>query len=332
MTSPLFHTMDISKSSFLITGGSGFIGSNIVAYLVSHNAGKVRILDNLLTSSIENIRSFLDLPNVEFIEGDIRDSETCAKACRGIDYVSHQAALGSVPRSVKDPQTTHAINSTGFLNMIVAARDANVKRFVYASSSSVYGDHPVLPKVEAETGKPLSPYAVSKKSNELYASVFASTYGMEVIGLRYFNIYGPNQSPDGAYAAVIPLFMQAVLDNKSPFIDGDGEQTRDFTYVENAVQANMRALLVQDPEALNQIYNVAVGERSSINELFNNIARLGQSNLKATHRATRPGDIQNSLADISKAKKLLGYSPSIHLAEGLNRTFEWFRKSAIKSN
>ena len=332
MTSSLFHNIDISKSSFLITGGSGFIGSNIVEYLVINHAGKIRILDNLLTSSIENIRPFLDLPNVEFIEGDIRDPETCSKACKGIDYVSHQAALGSVPRSVKDPQTTHAINSTGFLNILVAARDANVKRFVYASSSSVYGDHPVLPKVEEETGRPLSPYAVSKKSNELYASVFAGTYSMEIIGLRYFNIFGPNQSPNGPYAAVIPLFMQAVLDNKSPFIDGDGEQTRDFTYVENAVQANMRAMLTQESKALNQIYNVAVGERSSINELFNHIAILGQSNLKATHRETRAGDIQNSLADISKAKKLLGYTPSIHLPEGLKRTFEWFRKSAIKSN
>ncbi len=332
MTSSLFHTIDISKSSFLITGGSGFIGSNIVGYLVANRAGKIRILDNLLTSSIENIRPFLDLPNVEFMEGDIRDPETCSKACKGIDYVSHQAALGSVPRSVKDPQTTHAINSTGFLNILVAARDAMVKRFVYASSSSVYGDHPVLPKVEAETGRPLSPYAVSKKSNELYASVFAGTYGMEIIGLRYFNIYGPNQSPNGPYAAVIPLFMQAVLDNESPFIDGDGEQTRDFTYVENAVQANIRAMLTQESKALNQIYNVAVGERSSINELFNHIARLGQSELKARHRETRAGDIQNSLADISKAKNLLGYTPSVLLPEGLKRTFEWFRKSAIKSN
>ncbi len=327
-----FHTIDISKNSFLITGGSGFIGSNLVEYLVAHKAGHVRILDNLLTSSIENIRPFLDLPNVEFLEGDIRDSEICAKACKGIEFVSHQAALGSVPRSVKDPQTTHAINATGFLNMLVAARDAKAKRFVYASSSSVYGDHPVLPKREAETGNPLSPYAVSKKSNELYARVFADTYNMEIIGLRYFNVFGPNQSPDGPYAAVVPLFIQSVLDNKAPFIDGDGEQTRDFTYVENAVQANILALFNTNPESLNQVYNVAVGERSSINQLFNLIAGLCESTLRPNYRASREGDIKNSLADISKAGNLLGYKPSVYLAEGLEKTFEWFRKSTINSN
>jgi UDP-N-acetylglucosamine 4-epimerase len=332
MSNSPFHTIDLSKSSFLITGGSGFIGSNLVEYLVNHKAGRIRILDNLLTSSRDNIRPFLDLPNVEFIEGDIRDPETCAKACKGIDYVSHQAALGSVPRSVKDPQTTHAINSTGFLNMLVAARDAKVKRFVYASSSSVYGDHPVLPKKETETGNPLSPYAVSKKSNELYARVFAETYNMEIIGLRYFNVFGPNQSPDGPYAAVVPLFIQAVLDNKAPFIDGDGEQTRDFTYVENAIQANIRAMLNTHVSALNQVYNVAVGERSSINQLFNLIAKQCDSNLKPNYRASRAGDIKDSLADISKAKELLGYDPQVKLAEGLEKTFEWFRSSTINSN
>lgn len=332
MSQALFHKKDFSKYSFLITGGSGFIGSNIVAYLVAHKARHIRILDNLLTSSIENIRPYLEIPNVEFIQADIRDPETCAKACAGIDFVSHQAALGSVPRSVKDPQTTHSINSTGFLNMLIAARDAKVKRFVYASSSSVYGDHPVLPKKESETGNPLSPYAVSKKSNELYARVFADTYKMEIIGLRYFNVFGPNQSPEGAYAAVIPLFMQAVLENKSPNIDGDGEQTRDFTFVENAVQANILAMLTDESKALNQIYNVAVGERASINQLFKLIADLGQSDIKATHRESRAGDIKDSLADISKAKNLLGYQPSIHIAEGLKRTFEWFRNSTINSD
>jgi UDP-N-acetylglucosamine 4-epimerase len=324
-----FHSEDLSNHLFLITGGSGFIGSNIVEYLLDHNAGRVRVLDNLLTSSKDNIEKFIGLPNFEFIEGDIRDLDTCHLACKGITHISHQAALGSVPRSVKDPIATHSINATGFLNMLVAARDAGVKQFVYASSSSVYGDHPTLPKVEAETGNPLSPYAVSKKTNELYANVFATTYNMNIIGLRYFNVFGPNQSPAGAYAAVIPLFMQAVLDHKSPMIDGDGEQTRDFTYVENAVQANMRAMLTTNAKALNQVYNVAVGERISVNELFNMIAALTNSDLKPTHRETRPGDIRNSLADISKAKENLAYSPTVKAAEGLKRTFEWFRHHAV---
>lgn len=325
------HSQDLSKFSFLVTGGSGFIGSNLVTYLLKYNAGKVRVLDNLLTSSIENIKPFLGLPNFEFIEGDIRDTATCEKACKGIDLVSHQAALGSVPRSVKDPQATHSINSTGFLNMLVAARDAGVKRFVYASSSSVYGDHPVLPKKENETGNPLSPYAVSKKTNELYAKVFATTYNMEIAGLRYFNVFGPNQSPEGPYAAVIPLFMQAVLDHKSPFIDGDGEQTRDFTFVENAVQANICAMLSTNKNAMNQVYNVAVGEKASVNELFSLIAKLTNSDLKPTYRETRAGDIRDSLADISKAKELIGYNPTVRIGEGLKITFDWFRTSGINS-
>ena len=328
---PKFHTEDLSKHSFLITGGSGFIGSNLVEYLIEHNAGKVRVLDNLLTSSRVNIEKFIGLPNFEFMEGDIRDLETCHIACQGIHYVSHQAALGSVPRSVKDPIATHSINATGFLNVLVAARDANVKQFVYASSSSVYGDHPTLPKVESETGNPLSPYAVSKKTNELYASVFSSTYKMRIVGLRYFNVFGPNQSPEGAYAAVIPLFMQAVLDDKSPMIDGDGEQTRDFTYVENAVQANIRAMLVKDEDALGQVYNVAVSDRISVNQLFAMIANLTDSKLKPTHRETRPGDIRDSLADISKAKKFLHYEPTIRAQEGLKRTFEWFRNVGVNT-
>ena len=327
-----FHTQDLTKLSFLITGGSGFIGSNLVEYLIKYNAGKVRVLDNLLTSSIDNIKPFIGLPNFEFIEGDIRDTEMCRKACENIDLVSHQAALGSVPRSVKDPQATHSINATGFLNMLVASRDAGVKRFVYASSSSVYGDHPVLPKKEEETGNPLSPYAVSKKTNELYANVFASAYNMQIAGLRYFNVFGPNQSPEGAYAAVIPLFMQAILDHKSPFIDGDGEQTRDFTFVENAVQANICAMLSANKEALNQVYNVAVGEKASVNELFAVIANLSNSDLKPLYRERRAGDIRDSLADISKARKLIEYNPLIRMDEGLRITFDWFKKSAVKTN
>jgi UDP-N-acetylglucosamine 4-epimerase len=215
--------------------------------------------------------------------------------------------------------------------MIIAARDAKVKRFVYASSSSVYGDHPGLPKKEEQTGNPLSPYAVSKKTNELYARVFAETYIMEIIGLRYFNVFGPNQSPDGPYAAVIPLFMQNLLENKAPFIDGDGEQSRDFTYVENAVQANIRALFANNPEALNRIYNVAVGERVTVNELFNEIAGLLNSGVKPVYRNTRPGDVRDSLADISAAKKFLGYEPTIRMKEGLSYTMDWFRQSIIKT-
>lgn len=322
-----FHHGSLRDITFLVTGGSGFIGSNIVHYLVSHQAGRIRILDNLLTSSLSNIEPFLHLPGVEFIEGDIRDPETCAKACEGVDLVTHQAALGSVPRSVRDPLSTHAINSTGFLNMLIAARDARVKRFVYASSSSVYGDHPVLPKREDETGNPLSPYAVTKKTNELYARVFAETYGMEIMGLRYFNVFGPNQSPEGPYAAVIPLFMKAALEKTAPNIDGDGEQTRDFTFVENAVQANIRALFTTDPEANNRVYNVAIGERITVNELYNLIAELTGSQVRPHYRERRAGDIRDSLADISLAKKHLGYNPTIRTRDGLDQTLSWFRQT-----
>lgn len=320
-----YHSQSLENYSFLVTGGSGFIGSNLVAYLIQHNAGKVRVLDNLLTSSLNNIKHFIDSDQVEFIEGDIRDLDTCKKVCEGINFVSHQAALGSVPRSVKDPIATHSINATGFLNMLVAARDAGVNRLVYASSSSVYGDHPALPKKEEDTGNPLSPYAVSKKTNELYARVFGEAYGMQLIGLRYFNVFGPNQSPDGPYAAVIPLFIESVLNHKAPFIDGDGEQTRDFTFVENAVQANIRAFFTEHPDAINQVFNVAVGERASINELFRQIAAATTSDLQPNYRERRAGDIRDSLADISKSQKLLGYQPTITLNEGLKRTFQWFK-------
>jgi UDP-N-acetylglucosamine 4-epimerase len=327
----LFHNNDLGKHSFLITGGAGFIGSNIVKYLMDNKAGKVRVLDNLATGFIKNFSEYQGQSNFEFIIGDIRDTEACKSACEGIDFVSHQAALGSVPRSIKDPQNTHSVNATGFLNIIVAARDAKVKRFVYASSSSVYGDHPALPKIESQIGNPLSPYAVSKKTNELYASVFAETYSMEVIGLRYFNVYGANQSPDGPYAAVIPLFIQNILDNRPPYIDGDGNQSRDFTHVENAIQANIKAMFSSNKETLNKIYNVAVGERVTVNELFKTIAGLINSDLKPVYRDSRPGDVKDSLADISAAKKYLGYEPTIRLKEGLALTLEWFRQSTIKS-
>ncbi len=326
-----FHNQPLSNKSFLVTGGCGFIGSNIVEYLTRHGAGRVRVLDNLATGFEENISQIthvggLSAP-IEMMKGDITDAETCARACESMDYVLHQAALGSVPRSIKNPAATHAANVTGFVNTLVAARDAGVKRLVYASSSSVYGDHAALPKREEVTGNVLSPYAATKMMNELYAHVFARTYNMELIGLRYFNIFGPNQSPEGAYAAVIPLFMQSVMTNTAPFIDGDGEQTRDFTFVENAVQANIRALFTENKNALNQVYNVAVGENASVNTLYNMIAALRNSDLKPVHREARAGDVRNSLADISKAKALLGYEPTVMMEEGLKRTFEWFSKT-----
>lgn len=328
---PAYHTSDLSKYSFLVTGGAGFIGSNIVKYLLENKAGKVVVLDDLSTGFSKNIESYKQHKAFTFLDGDIRDLDACRRSCNSVDYVFHQAALGSVPRSINDPLNTHSVNATGFLNMILAARDAKVKRFIYASSSSVYGDHTGMPKVEELTGNPLSPYAVSKKTNELYARVFAESYSMEVIGLRYFNVFGPNQSPDGPYAAVIPLFIQKLLDNKSPFIDGDGEQSRDFTYVENAVQANIRAVFTTNPQALNKIYNVAVGERVTVNELFRVIAELLSSDVKPIYRNNRPGDVRDSLADISAAKKFLAYEPTMRLKDGLSLTLEWFRKSIVKS-
>ncbi|MCB0468594.1 MAG: NAD-dependent epimerase/dehydratase family protein, partial [Aequorivita sp.] len=267
MTNPIYHTTDLSKLTFLITGGAGFIGSNLVAYLLENNAKKVRVLDNLATGFMKNLEPFQNNPRFEFTEGDIRDLETCKKAIEGIDYVSHQAALGSVPRSINDPLTSNEVNVTGFLNMLVAQKESKtVKRMVYAASSSTYGDSKNLPKVEETIGKPLSPYAVTKLVNELYADVFYKTYGTQTIGLRYFNVFGPNQSPTGAYAAVIPLFMQALKDEKAPTINGDGEQTRDFTFVQNAVQANVRAFFAKE-EAINEVFNVAFGERISLNTL-----------------------------------------------------------------
>ena len=324
MYKTLFHKQDLKNYSFLITGGAGFIGSNIVEYLLKHNAGKVRVLDNLSTGFKKNIEPFLSLPNFEFIEEDICDLATCQKACTGIDFVSHQAALGSVPRSVKNPLATHEVNVTGFLNMLIAARDEQVKRFIYASSSSVYGDSKTLPKTEDKIGNPLSPYAVTKQTDELYAKVFALNYGMKIIGLRYFNVFGPRQSPEGAYAAAIPLFMDALLKNQSPYINGDGEQTRDFTFVENAIQANVRAFFASD-DATKKTYNVAVGDRISVNELFKTIQRHVGSAKEAIHREERAGDIKDSLADISLAKKYLKYSPTIKFSEGIKITLEWFK-------
>ncbi len=320
----VFHSADISGKSFLVTGGAGFIGSHIVAYLLANGAGKVRVLDNLSTGSIKNVDLFRNNAAYEFLHGDIRDAETCAKACAGIDHVSHQAALGSVPRSVKDPVTSNDVNVSGFITMITAAKDAGVKSFVYASSSSVYGDEPGLPKVEHKTGNLLSPYAVTKKTNELYASVFRELFGLRVIGLRYFNVFGPRQYPDGPYAAVIPLFIAGIMKGTPVYINGDGEQTRDFTFVENAVQANIRGMLTENEAAFGEVYNIAVGANFSVNYLYHSICELLGKDQQPVYRDPRSGDIRNSLADISKAVQLLGYSPTKKFTDGLKLTVDFF--------
>ncbi len=320
-----FHTQDLSSKSFLVTGGAGFVGSHIVEYLLQHGAKKVRVLDNLATGSEKNIEPFSAYPAFEFLPGDIRNLATCQEACGGMDYVSHQAALGSVPRSVKDPVTSNEVNVSGFVNIITAAKDAGVSTFVYASSSSVYGDEPNLPKLEERIGNLLSPYAVTKKTNELYAAVFHQLYGLKTIGLRYFNIFGPRQDPDGPYAAVMPLFVSGILAGTPVYINGDGGQTRDFTYVDNAVQANMRAMLCTNDAAFGEACNIAVGENFSVNFLYESIRELLGKEHQPTHREAREGDIRNSLADISKAQRLLGYQPTDRFSEGLKKTVEFFR-------
>lgn len=309
----------------LITGGAGFIGSNLVEELLKNaEVSKVRVLDNLATGFVHNLTAFEGDSKFEFVQGDIRNYETCYEVCKDIDAISHQAALGSVPRSIKDPLLTNEVNITGTLNIYTAAKELGVKRVVYAASSSTYGDHPGLPKVEDKIGLPLSPYAVTKYVSELYASVYARTYGTEFVGLRYFNVFGPKQDPNGAYAAVIPLFMKAVLDNEPPLINGDGETSRDFTYVANAVQANVKAIFTRDKEAINQVYNIAFGERTTLNELFEYIKEVAGSDLAPKYGAERAGDVRHSLADISKAKKLLGYDPAISVKQGLKIAYEWY--------
>jgi UDP-N-acetylglucosamine 4-epimerase len=319
-----YHTEDLSKYSFLITGGAGFIGSNLVAYLLKYGAGKVRVLDNLATGFMANLEGFRDHNAFEFMEGDIRDPESCKKAMDGIDYVSHQAALGSVPRSINDPVTSNAVNVSGFLNMLVAQNETpSVKKMVYAASSSTYGDSKSLPKIEDKIGNPISPYAVTKLVNELYADVFYKTYGTPTIGLRYFNVFGPNQSPTGAYAAVIPLFMQALKDEVSPTINGDGEQTRDFTFVENAVQANIRAFFATE-EATNQVFNVAYGNRISLNELWSSLKDISGKDIEANYGPPRKGDVRDSLANIEKARRLMNYNPEFSVRDGLKTTWKHF--------
>jgi len=322
-----FHTDDLSKYAFLVTGGAGFIGSHIVEYLLTFGAKKVVVLDNLLTGFYKNIKDFEQKPAFQFIEGDIRDLEICRRACEGVDYVLHQAALGSIPRSIEDPLTVHAVNVTGFLNILLAARENGAKRLIYASSSSVYGDNQQLPKKEAHIGRPLSPYAATKQADELFADCFTRVYNMQIIGLRYFNVFGPRQHPEGPYAAAIPIFIKALLNNEEVFIYGDGKQTRDFTFVANIVQANIKAVFTNDKSALTQIYNVGFGKNASILDLYAILNEHIGAEKEPEFKAVRIGDVQHSLADISKAKKYLAYNPGIGLKEGLIMTVKYFKNS-----
>ena len=318
----------ISQSSFLITGGAGFIGANLVELLLGLGAKKVRVLDNLSNGYYTNIEGFVGLPNFEFMEGDILDIETCRKAVAGMDYISHQAALGSVPRSVEDPVTSNEVNIGGHLNMLVAAKESHsLKRMVYAASSSSFGDSEALPKVEGNEGKPLSPYAVTKWVNELYGDVFSRVYGLHTIGLRYFNIFGPKQNPNNPYAAVIPLFMKAAMEGTSPKINGDGTNSRDFTFVQNALQANIKAMLDTEELSEHEVVNIAVGDRTNLVELWEAIAAAAGTDVQPVFGPPRAGDIPHSLASIEKAKGLFGYDPQFRLREGITITFDWFKKT-----
>ncbi len=326
MYEEIYHTIDIRNSKFLITGGAGFIGSNLVEYLLKNNAGLVRVLDNFSTGHKSNIDTFFTYSNFELIEGDIRILSDCIKAVDEIEYVFHEAALGSVPRSIIDPITSNDVNISGFLNMLCSIKESStVKRLVYAASSSTYGDHKELPKVENRIGNPLSPYAVTKYVNELYAQVFASTYGIETVGLRYFNVFGQRQDPNGAYAAVIPLFIKALMNGDPIYINGDGNQSRDFTYIDNVVQANIKAMFVQDSSALNQIYNVAYGERTTINDMLDTISKIENRSADKRFRDSRVGDVMHSLADIDKAKHLLKYNPQYDFKSGLIETYKYYK-------
>ena len=319
-------TKRISQNSFLITGGAGFIGSNLVELLLGLGAKKVRVMDNLSNGYYTNIQGFMELPNFEFMEGDIRDLETCRKAVAGMDYISHQAALGSVPRSVEDPVSSNDVNIGGHLNMLVAAKESpTLKRMVYAASSSSFGDSEALPKVEGNEGKPLSPYAVTKWVNELYGDVFSRVYGLHTIGLRYFNIFGPKQNPNNPYAAVIPLFMKAAMEGTSPKINGEWTNSRDVTFVQNALQANIKAMLDTESLTRHEVVNIAVGDRTNLVELWEAIAAAAGTDIQPVFGPPRAGDIPHSLASIEKAKGLFGYDPQFRLREGIKITFDWFK-------
>lgn len=313
----------------LITGGAGFIGSNLCEYFLSKGY-EVVCLDNFSTGHKHNLAAFSKNKNFELIEGDIRNLSDCEKAVHGVDYVLHQAALGSVPRSINDPITTNDVNVSGFLNMLVASRDAKVKRFIYAASSSTYGDSESLPKVEEKIGKPLSPYAITKYVNELYADIFSKTYGLETIGLRYFNVFGRKQDPKGAYAAVIPKFVMQLMDHKSPVINGDGNFSRDFTYIDNVIQMNEIAMTTTNLNALNTVYNTAYGDRTTLNDLIKYLKEYlsefdaSIANVSVTYGPNRAGDIPHSLASVEKAKKMLGYEPKFSMQNGLKEAVKWY--------
>ena len=313
----------------LVTGGAGFIGSNLCEVLIS-NGNKVTCLDNFATGKRENISHLIGTPNFSLIEGDIRVLEDCHKTCIGVDYVLHQAALGSVPRSINDPITSNDVNVSGFLNMLVAARDAKVKRFIYAASSSTYGDSKNMPKVEDIIGKPLSPYAITKYVNELYADIFSKTYGLETIGLRYFNVFGRKQDPNGAYAAVIPKFVMQLMKYESPVINGDGSYSRDFTYIDNVLEMNIRSIITENKEAINTVYNVAYGERTDLNELVGLLKEFLSNfdekiaKVSVKHGPNRRGDVPHSLASVDKARNLLGYDPQFDIKIGLKEVVSWY--------
>lgn len=318
-----------NKKAILITGGAGFIGTNLCEYFLSKGY-YVICLDNFATGFRHNISNFLNNENFRLIEGDIRSIEQCRDAVTDVDYVLHQAALGSVPRSINDPVTSNEVNVSGFLNMLIASRDAGVKRFIYAASSSTYGDSESLPKVEDKIGKPLSPYAITKYVNELYADIFSNTYGLETIGLRYFNVFGRKQDPNGAYAAVIPKFVMQLMQHESPIINGDGNYSRDFTYIDNVIQMNELAMLTQNPEALNTVYNTAFGDRTTLNDMVRSLKEyLSEfdaeiANIQVIHGPNRAGDIPHSLASIDKAKKLLNYNPQYSFQQGLKEAAKWY--------
>jgi UDP-N-acetylglucosamine 4-epimerase len=325
VTIPIIHS--VKDKSFLVTGGAGFIGSHLVSYLLNNGAKEVRVLDNLSTGFKANLAEHESNKAFKFIVGDITDYDTCFKACQNIDGVFNNAALGSVSRSMNDPMATNHANVSGFINVLFAAKNQGVKRIVYASSSSVYGDDKSNEKQEHITGNLLSPYAVSKKTDELYADVFSRSYNMEIIGLRYFNVYGPKQNPNGAYAAVIPIFISNLLKGETPSIFGDGTTSRDFTFINNVVYANILAFSTTNSEAINQVYNVAYGSSASLNQLFDLVKSNLNSSINPEYKAERKGDIKNSLANINKAKSLLGYNPLVNLEQGMQITIDWYKNN-----
>jgi UDP-N-acetylglucosamine 4-epimerase len=319
-----YHKVDLSNYNFLVTGGAGFIGSNIVEYLLKHGAKHVRVLDNLSNGYFDNIKDFIGLSNFEFIEGDIRDFKTCKNVLEDVDFLSHQAALGSVPRSISDPLTSNEVNVDGFLNVLIAAKESNcLKRMVYAASSSTYGDSPSLPKIEGIEGNPLSPYAVTKVVNELYADVFSKIYDFHSIGLRYFNVFGPKQNPNNPYAAVIPIFCKHFIEGTSLVINGDGQTSRDFTFVENVVQANVNAMFF-DVFMKHETFNVACGDQITLNEIVESLNIISGKRMDPIYESERKGDIKHSKASIEKIVKVLGYNPSYNFQDGLKIVYNWY--------